>query len=177
MALSITDRREAALDLRQLRRRCEARLRELDVPEPFDVRIFCGMLAAGRGRPIALEPVNGFRGPFGLWVASPKSDIVFYERETSAPHQDHIILHELCHILCGHSARPETSDMASAALFSALSPEIVRHVLQRAAYATEEEREAELMASLILARVTQTEQREQGDSATIRRLSATLEDR
>lgn len=138
------------MDHKQLRKRCEARLRELDIPIPFDARSFCSVLARQWGRPIVLQPVASATGPSGLWAAGPSVDVIFYERATSPLHQEHIILHEVCHLLCGHRPAPMTETGLSSLLFPHLNPAMVQHVLQRMGYPTEEEYEAELQASLIL---------------------------
>jgi hypothetical protein len=144
------------MELKELRRRCEARLRELDLPMPFDVRTFCAVLAAKRGRPIQLRPIATRSGPWGLWVAGPSADIIFYEQETSPLHQEHIILHEASHVLCAHRPVPVADAELMQLLFPDLCPETVQRVLQRASYSGEEEQEAELLASLILERVGST---------------------
>lgn len=140
------------MDLKQLRRRCEARLRELDLPIPFDVRAFCDALARRRGRPILLRPVASGTDCYGLWVATPAEDIVFYEQETSPLHRDHIILHELCHLLAGHRPAPASTAEIARLLLPDLRPELVHCLLQRSSYSSDDEREAELLASLILER-------------------------
>ena len=139
------------MDLVRLRRRCEARLRGLELPVPFDVRAFAEGLALRRGRPIVLQPQPRAGGCSGLWVATPKTDVVFFEAETSSLHQEHIILHELCHLLLEH-APGGLPPAGPAGLFPDLRPEAVRRMLQRAGYSTEEDREAEFLASMILAR-------------------------
>lgn len=138
------------MDLRTLRKRCEARLRQLDLPLPFDVQSFCERMAVHRGRPILLYPARSDAGPFGLWVAGPSLDVVFYEEETSPLHQDHIILHELCHLLCDHQPVPLSDTELARLLCPDLDPSTVQRVLHRASYSTDEEREAELLASLIV---------------------------
>jgi hypothetical protein len=130
---------------RRLRKRCEARLRDLPLPVPFDARALCAQVARRRGRPIRLLPLAGLTGVCGLWIATDTTDLIFYEQVTTPPHQEHIILHELSHLLCDHySAAPD-----AATLLPSLDPEVVRRVLGRAGYSTDEEREAELLASLI----------------------------
>ncbi|WP_162562076.1 ImmA/IrrE family metallo-endopeptidase [Salinispora vitiensis] len=42
-------------------------------------------------------------GVCGLWVTTATKDYIAFERQTSPAHQDHIVLHELGHILCGHT--------------------------------------------------------------------------
>ena len=140
------------MDRARLRRRCESRLRELELPVPFDVRVFCEGLARRRGRPILLRPLPRASGCTGLWVATPAADVVFYEPETSPLHQEHIILHELCHLLLGHApvGAPPRAQAGPAGLLPDLRPDAVRRMLHRAGYPTEEDREAELLASMIL---------------------------
>jgi hypothetical protein len=133
----------------RLRRRCLARLRDLPLPAPFDVRTLCDQIAARRGRPIRLVPMAGLTGVCGLWIATDTTDLVCYERDTTRPHQDHIILHELSHLLCEHFPVG-----LPGALLPDLDPAMVRTVLGRAGYSTAEEREAETLASLIRQRAT-----------------------
>lgn len=141
------------MELKELRRRCEARLRELELPTPFEARAFCAVLAGRRGRPILLRPIATRSGPWGLWVAGPSADFIFYERDTSPLHQEHIILHEASHLLCGHRPVPVADAELMQLLFPDLCPETVQRVLRRASYSGAEEQEAELLASLILERV------------------------
>ncbi|WP_434443033.1 hypothetical protein [Lentzea sp. E54] len=134
-------------------RRLRKLLRGLEIPVPFDVRAFTGQIAARRGRPIHLMPMAGLTGVCGLWIATDAADIIFYEQETAPFHQEHIVLHELSHVLCDHY--PVTMDLAAQAesLLPSLDPALVRRVLGRAGYTTDEEREAELLATMIRQRV------------------------
>jgi len=133
-----------------LRRQCEQRLRGIRIPDPFDLDAFCDEIAARRGRPLLRTPVPGLsaEAPCGLWVGTPQADHVFYDPGTSPLHAEHIVLHELAHILSGHSgvagALPQ--------LFPDLDPATVTRVLGRVSYTSAQEREAELMASLIRGR-------------------------
>ncbi|MGX6607919.1 hypothetical protein ACWKSP_38210 [Micromonosporaceae bacterium Da 78-11] len=133
-----------------LRRRCERRLRGIRVPGPFDLDAFCAEVAARRGRPLHRLPVPGLSSgaPCGLWVGTDRADHVFYDPGTSPLHAEHIVLHELAHILSGHSG----GDGALAGLFPDLDPATVSRALGRTGYSTEQEREAEMMASLIRGR-------------------------
>jgi hypothetical protein len=141
------------MDDKRLRRRCEARVQKLDLSAPFEVYSFCERLSAQRDRPILLQSVPGTANACGVWVSVPSADLIFYEQDTSPMHQDHIILHEISHLLCEHQPVPVSAREISHLLFPDLHPETVKRVLQRSGYATEEEREAELLASLILERV------------------------
>ena len=137
---------------RMLRRRCEERLRELELPAPFNTASFCDVLATQRGRPIVLQSLVARGGPFGFWVPTPNRDYILYERETSRWHQEHIVLHEACHMLWGHEPTPITSPELAQLLAPSVAPETVRRMLQRRAYPEEQEHEAELLATLILER-------------------------
>lgn len=139
-----------ALSRWRLRRRCLARLRDLPLPAPFDVRALCDQVAARRGRPIRLIPAAGLTGVCGLWIATDTTDLICYESDTTRPHQDHIILHELSHVLCAHYP----VELPTRTLLPDLDPAMVRAVLGRAGYSTDEEREAETLASLIRQRAT-----------------------
>jgi hypothetical protein len=141
--------------LGQLRRRCEARLRDLGIPEPYDPGTFVDQLAERRGRPIRLLPLPaglGHEAPCGIWLATEHEDWVFVERATSPLHRDHILFHELAHMLFGHGDDRSQIDPVPGVLGN-LDGDMVRRVLGRTSYTTEEEQEAEMLASLILARV------------------------
>ena len=133
-----------------LRRRCERLLRGIRIPHPFDLDAFCAELAARRGRPLHLRPVPGLNAdaPCGLWIGTAAADHVFYDPGTSPLHAEHIVLHELAHILSGHSGAGGTLGR----LFPDLDPAMVSQVLGRVGYTTAQEREAEMIASLIRGR-------------------------
>jgi hypothetical protein len=132
-----------------LRRRCAGRLRGLEIPVPFDLDVLTKRIAARRGRPIKLMPMAGLTGICGLWVSTESVDLIFYEQETTPPHREHIVLHELAHVLCDHY--PVSLSLAEQAklLLPNLDPTLVERVLGRAGYSTDEEREAEMLATLI----------------------------
>ncbi|MBB2943726.1 hypothetical protein FB565_003455 [Actinoplanes lutulentus] len=130
-----------------LRQRCAERLRGLRVPDPFDLDQFCAEVSASRGKPLQRRPLSGLGpgAPCGLWLGLPSADYVFYDPETSPLHAEHIVLHEIAHMLCDHQPKGDLS----ALLFPDLDPALIGHVLGRAGYTTDQEREAELLASMI----------------------------
>lgn len=141
------DRRK---QLRRLRGRCERRIRELHLPTPCDVATVCRTLEDRRDRPIALVPLAiPASYPCGLWVAGVVEDIIFYDTNTTSAHQDHIILHELGHIICGHHGLGLPDDTSSRLLFPNLDPAIVRDMLMRTTYDDVQEQEAEVVAHLL----------------------------
>jgi hypothetical protein len=137
------------LSFRRLRRRCEAIASSLPLPVPFDVRELCRLVAEERGKPILLVPTAGAAKVMGLWVATTSADMILYEESTTPPHQEHIILHELSHLLCQHYRGTLPYAEHIRALLPNLDPEMVRRVLGRTEYSVDEEREAELLAGLI----------------------------
>ncbi|MEY9856155.1 hypothetical protein ABH935_001759 [Catenulispora sp. GAS73] len=141
--------------------RCQSMVDQLDLPEPFDAETFIGVLARDRGRPIGLLPVASRPdAPCGLVVTTRNADWIIYCADTGGVHRQHILLHEAAHILCGHTERAADGDaMAAAArtLMPHLPAELVRSVLGRTVYSEPDEREAELVASLILQRVERRE--------------------
>ncbi|GAA1945608.1 ParH-like protein [Kitasatospora viridis] len=139
---------------RQLWQRCQRRVDELELPDPFDVTGFIRLLAARRGRPIELIPVTARpQLPCGLLVTTDRADCILYLADTTPLHQQHILLHEAAHLLCGHHEDPGTRLSAAEALLPNLSGALVQRVLGRTVYAEPQEQEAELVASMILHRV------------------------
>ena len=154
------------------------RVGQLELPEPFDAEAFIGALAQERGRSIDLLPVAGLPDlPCGLVVTTRDSDWIVYRADTTRLHRQHILLHEGAHILCGHSERggDGTSMIAAArVLMPHLSAELVRGVLGRTAYTEPDEREAELVASLILHRVRRRDRHAAGDAGPASNLAPLL---
>ncbi|WP_329317180.1 toxin (plasmid) [Streptomyces sp. NBC_01278] len=140
------------MDNAELRRYCDGVVEKLDVPDRADVNALCDRLEELRGRPISLVEIpmpTGHGKPCGLWVATDDEDFICYQRFTTQAHQQHIVRHEIGHMLCGHEAAPVMPDEVVQLLMPTLSPDLVRSVLGRTQYSTEEERMAELVASLM----------------------------
>ena len=135
---------------RRLWRHCRSLLRELDVRPPLDLTELCTRLADHRGKPIHLAafplPVPG---PFGVWLATSRADHIFYQQQTSRAHQVHIALHEIGHLLADHRSDEQDDDLLRM-LYPGPSPETIRRALRRTAYDTDQEHEAETVATIIL---------------------------
>lgn len=135
---------------KELRRRCEEVVGRLEFPDPFDVHQLCRLLGEQRGRPIHLTPLPlPANSPCGLIVSTDTFDAIFYQANTSRLHQEHIIAHELGHLLGGHQPVTGLGTELSETLLPNLNPQLIQRVLGRTGYAAVEEREAELIASLI----------------------------
>ena len=141
--------RDRATSERELRKRCRGLLRELDVQPPLDVHEFCARLAVVRDRPIKLIPYPLWAdGPFGLWFKGGSTDFIVYQQHTTKPHQRHIILHEVGHILADHPSDDDPDGLCD--LLGGVVPEPPDTLRCRTAYDRREEREAETVATIIL---------------------------
>ncbi|MCQ4080749.1 hypothetical protein NGB36_09070 [Streptomyces sp. RB6PN25] len=127
---------------------------------------------------------------FGLTFATAEADYIVFQQHTSKSHQDHIILHELGHILAGHTGLASgpgvTAELyrgmnldALRDQYSDLEPETLRRALQRSAYDTSEEREAETVATIILewASVLDCVADPPSDQSAVRKIETALGDR
>ena len=89
---------------RRLRRRCQRVIGGITLPDPFSAQELCAHLAHKRGRPLHLLPlptptVPGT--PSGMWLAAEHGDYIFHDAQTSPLHQEHIIVHEIGHMVSG----------------------------------------------------------------------------
>ncbi|MEU4894840.1 toxin [Streptomyces sp. NPDC044780] len=180
--------------LKKLRKAGARRIAELDLPEVADVAELCRHLGEVRGRPITLVPMQmPASHPCGMWVAARDEDLIFYDANTTSAHQEHIILHELGHIICCHRGAGWLDEASARLLFPNLDPDLVRDMLLRATYDDVQEQEAEIIAYLLSQRVGGTgtrhgvptapktgeagkagEAREAGQDATLSRIERTL---
>jgi hypothetical protein len=142
--------------LRDLRRRCEATIADLAIPEPFDLDTLCAHMAKRRGRPVRLASMphtSSMAAPCGMWVALAEEDIILIEAQTSALHHDQIGLHEIAHIICDHDNADSMRADSLGSLMPNLDPGMVRRVLGRASDDHPQEREAEMVATLLGERI------------------------
>jgi hypothetical protein len=138
-----------------MRRRCRARLKQLTLPDPFNLAELCQTVSRQRGRRLHVRGIPGPASrarPCGIWIATAGEDWIFVDQETSPLHREHILLHELAHIMCRHTSAELPENSMIGQLFPDLSPAMVTTVLSRTSYTSDYEREAETLASLILAR-------------------------
>lgn len=153
------------MPMRELWRSCGDVAASLTIPEPFDFDVFVRTLAADRGRPIELVPVTAEPGyPCGLLVSTHRADYICYASNTTPLHQLHIQCHEVAHLLRGHGRMSALEAEVAALLMPSLPTSVIERVLGRTVYSTEEEQDAELLASLIMRRIGHV--RQQPDPAT-----------
>ncbi|MCZ7415731.1 MULTISPECIES: ImmA/IrrE family metallo-endopeptidase [unclassified Streptomyces] len=148
------ERQRRGRHLKALRRTCEDILGALEVADSPDMFALCEQVGRRRERPVRLAAVDlRDTGVYGLWIATQDEDFVLYESHTSRLHQEHIVAHELAHILCDHHRGGDLDDQSIHLLFPNLEPSVVRGMLGRCGYLAAEEQEAEVMASVLLTRV------------------------
>jgi hypothetical protein len=146
----------ASADTPRLWSGCRDMIERLRIPVPFDINEFVADLAARRGKRIELMPVEMPPGaPCGALVTTDDAEFVYYAANTSALHADHIALHEIGHLVFGHDGGGDVlAEETQRALLPDLPPELVRRMLGRTGYSDDNERQAEMFASLVLQRAT-----------------------
>ncbi len=90
-------------------------------------------------------------GLCGVCISTASADYVYTPTGTTPFHREHIALHEIGHLLAGHRSGVEVADLAKM-LLPDLNPAVVRAVLGRTSYTSEQEREAEHFATLVMER-------------------------
>ncbi|PRW63677.1 ImmA/IrrE family metallo-endopeptidase [Actinopolyspora mortivallis] len=139
-------------ELWALRRRLRRELDNLRLHGPTDMATVAARLAERRGRPLRLLPMAlDPRGPSGLWIATGKADYVCYQQHTTQAHQEHIIAHEIGHMLATHHPDPGANELLGQ-LLPDLPPELIARLLPREHHDDAREREAEDIATLLLER-------------------------
>ncbi|MEU3026942.1 regulator component [Streptomyces incarnatus] len=140
-------------DYAELQRKCTAILRDLGMHGSLSLDAILVRVEELRGRPLVLKELPeqaAIAGACGLWLGTDDADYVFYEARTAPLHREHIILHEIGHVLCDHH-RGTTAhgDELAGQLLSGLQPHLVKRLMARTSYTTTEEQEAEMIASLM----------------------------
>ncbi|MEU5546988.1 hypothetical protein AB0G85_32095 [Streptomyces sioyaensis] len=185
-------------DLHRLIRR---ELQDLGVTPPLDVDELCQALSRRRGRPLFLrEAPLPKPGPSGMWAEYDSYDVILYQQETTHLHQEHIILHEVGHILVAENeeaaedssgtvqtdtpvAEPDEEAVAVevegwATLMPVFGTESIKRVAQRCSYDDGEECSVELVATIILEWSALLESSTPpADDPALRRVEAALGDR
>ncbi|MFD3422654.1 hypothetical protein [Streptomyces decoyicus] len=144
-------------EMRRLRKGCEKKLADLPISHPFSIEGLVANMEDARGRSICLMPVDDpgadLRTACGLRIKGRTTSYVLYRRRPTPNQTEHTILHELAHEWLDHGTPMPTEEVARYVtrevldLVRQLGPEAI--VQARGHYATFEEREAELSASLI----------------------------
>jgi Zn-dependent peptidase ImmA (M78 family) len=133
-------------------RRVRRAVSQLALPRHFDLDTLVERVAGLRRRRIVLAalPMSN-AGPCALWLATDSIDVICYEQATSPLHQRHMVLHEVGHLLLGHTG-PHRPAALLATLAPHLSPTTLSIMLTRQHGTAEDadEAEAELFAYAVL---------------------------
>jgi hypothetical protein len=162
----------------RLRAECLPIVNSLDIPVPFHLQQFCDRLQKRRERLLYLRPVTlPPGGPSGMCVSTHTADYIFYEAGTSSLHREHIVLHEIGHLLLGHLTTMSESEQALQLLLTSLDPQVVIRMLGRGDCSGIAEQQAEMVATLIMQRAVRRlpSPARAEDAHMITRLSRTLE--
>ncbi|PJE03599.1 MAG: hypothetical protein CK429_32875 [Mycobacterium sp.] len=136
-----------------------AMARELPIPVPWDRDLFIQNIAEMRGRPITLIPTETAAladSPCGLWLTRDDDDLILHEVGTSEYHIDQIVCHEIGHMVLGHGRtrafgadRDREIEMCRLVMPD-IDPAAVNAVLGRTDFASDQERDAEMFASILM---------------------------
>lgn len=142
----------------EVRRRCDERLAELQraglhVPDPFDATELAASTSRCLSAAVELVAIDMPAGaPYGLTLFTDDGGhIIAYEQSTTRLHRDHIIGHELAHIMLRHEPMTVEEPTVTQLIFPTLPPSLVHRVLNRTgAYTRAEEQEAETLATMLM---------------------------
>jgi hypothetical protein len=132
---------------------CERALRELTLPRPFSIERLRRQIASERQHLLIIREWDQRppEAPLAVWVANTQVDVISYAPGLTPWHREHVILHEIAHILLAHHLGVD-ADLARLAA-PGIDPEAVEHIIGRAGVGVRQEQEAELLAALIMQKV------------------------
>lgn len=113
-----------------------------------DLDAFVQALADRRQREITvldLPDSASSSAVYGAWLPTADTDYIFVAEHLSGIHRQHVVLHELAHVVLNHGP-----SHAAAALFDGVSPELAQRLLARHEHSDSQERQAELFASRLM---------------------------
>ncbi len=146
------------MNFTQRRKKYAAMVRDLDIPDPFDIKTFCANLTLLIDKPVHLLPQtpheSDSNGSYscGSCYSTKEGHYIAYEHATSQLHQEHIILHEIGHLLFEHVGG-KRENFPARLLHPDLDPKMVDGFFRRTVYLEDNEIEAELIASMIQTRI------------------------
>ncbi|MFI9052492.1 toxin [Streptomyces sp. NPDC053427] len=146
------------MSLRELKRRCEEGLEDLPIPYPFSIEQLRLNMEEARGTSIIFHPIPEYlvslKTACGLRIGTDDFDVILHRERPTEYQTEHIQLHELTHVWLRHGTKLDAEALAE--LVPVFQTDLIQRVLEggatvqaRANYRTDEEKIAELAASLI----------------------------
>lgn len=136
-------------------RRTQARqiVDALVLPEPWSSEALIAQVGRKLGRRVRIErrPAMG-DGITGTIFRLSEEDVIFYREDLIGLHRDHVLCHELAHLLAGHLEGPEAYHGASD---NHLAHAFAVMLNRQCQYGETRERVAEEIAEMIMVRVPQ----------------------
>lgn len=87
----------------ELRELCLKMLSDLDIVPPLTASTLCERLGESRGRPIKLVAAEVFTtASVGHLICKRRRDLIVYQRDAPPGQQDHVIYHEVLHLIRDH---------------------------------------------------------------------------
>ncbi|MFC5720655.1 hypothetical protein ACFP1Z_10820 [Streptomyces gamaensis] len=140
-----------------VRRRCEKLIAALDLPRTDDIRVLTAHIADRLGHTVELVPHS--LDPQALSGSCELRNGVHritYQADTSTWHQEHIISHELGHLVSGHPCTDigDEDTHRPPPATRVLGRDTVARMLARSHYDDPGEREAEIIGTLLQQHLT-----------------------
>lgn len=132
-----------------VRERCREALGRVEIPDPFDIEQFARQVAALRGRPVRLVPHATPPGCSGLCYPAASQDVIYYDPSSGEFHRDHVVLHELGHLLLEHEPEQFWVGDAPSLLPDLEVDTVSAHMFGRTRCDDALEQEAETLATLV----------------------------
>lgn len=147
------------MSLSELQARCEAGLADMPIPRPFSIDQLRRNMEEARGTAIIFHPIPDelvtLTTACGLRIGTDDFDVILFRERPTEYQTAHVQLHELAHVWLRHGTRLQAEDLAE--LMPVFETDLIRRALgentasvqARANYRSDEEKIAELAASLI----------------------------
>ena len=115
---------------------------------------FIDQLEHWRGREIDLVPIEWTPslGSTGALQSRRDHDVIAYVENTTPAHQDYVILHEVGHLISGHTQQCAVTAGQAQSLAPTLGRSAIGHLVASGDFVRHEE-EADMIASMLLARI------------------------
>ncbi len=151
-----------AASARQLRKHWSEMRGRLSLEPPVTEVQLLSAVEKLRERPLIIAPVEmDSQGACGWWVPLPSFDLVLVDEQASGPRRLAIILHELGHMLLGHTPRAVGSLVSPqwVADFDLLPASLLQGAtgLARSSYADGAEEEAERYGTMLFGQISEGE--------------------